>query len=214
MPKLILRVLSSLLSNESTNFRDPLRVAVNYLNATGNHHSYIILLSDGQPQDGADAIQFVDQNVRGVDPSACTDRAGPDICHTIYTVGVKGSDTETLKKLSGNALTPDLESREEFALRVESDQIGQAFQNIVDDILCSYGPLVPQPEPDEVSNINVFLDEVPLEEGSDFVYDSNINAIKLYDSDTSTIQACTQALANDGSITIRYGKPRVIVASN
>ena len=77
--------------------------------------------------------------------------------------------------------------------------------------MCSFGPLIPQPEPDEVSSIHVFLNEVPLTEGTDFVYDSHLNAIKLYDSETS--QACTQAIANDGNITVRYGKPRVIVES-
>ena len=67
-------------------------------------------------------------------------------------------------------------------------------------------PVVPEDE----DTINVFLNDTPLKEGEDgdYEYDSSLNAIKLYDQDNT--KACTNAIENGGSITIRYGKPRVV----
>jgi uncharacterized protein YegL len=190
-----------------TNFSGPLQSAVGALNQSNNQHSYVVLVSDGQPGDGASAQNFVNNEIRGIDPDICLSRNGAELCHTVYTLGVDGANMNMLESLSGNAATAPADY-DSFAFSISAQDTQAAFRAIVDDILCSFGPLDPQPSVDEEESINVFLDESPLQRNVDFEYDRSLNAIKLYDANGN--QACTNALDNGGSITIRYGKPRVI----
>ncbi len=190
-----------------TGFNGPLQNAVNALNQSGNQHSYVVLVSDGVPSDGSAAQNYVNNVIRGIDPNICLTRSGNDICHTVYTLGVDNANMNMLDSLSGNAATAPAE-RANFSFEISAQDTQEAFRAIVDDILCSFGPLEPQPSVDEEATINVFLNESALERNVDFEYDRNLNAIKLYDANGN--QACTNALNNGGSITIRYGKPRVV----
>ena len=115
-----------------------------------------------------------------------------------------------LKSLSGNAATPPGD-RHKFSKEIESIDIEDAFNAIVDDILCSFGPLDPQPSVEEEDSIRVFLNEQVLKKGEDedYVYDRELNAVKLFDAENGNA-ACTNALENGGALKIRYGKPRVI----
>ena len=190
-----------------TNFHGPLQNAVGALNQTNNQHSYVVLVSDGQPGDGSSAQSFVNNTIRGIDPDICQSRSGNSICHTVYTLGVDGANLNMLESLSGNAATAPGD-RDTFTFSIAAQDTQAAFRAIVDDILCSFGPLEPQPSVEEENTISVFLNESPLTRNVDFEYDRSTNAVKLYDADGN--QACTNALDNGGSITIRYGKPRVI----
>jgi hypothetical protein len=190
-----------------TNFLGPLQNAVTALNATGNPHSYIVLVSDGVPADGGPSQSFVNNQIRGIDPTICSTRNGPETCHTVYTLGVDDADMNMLDSLSGNAATNPA-NYQDFSIEIESQDIQDAFGAIVDDILCSFGPLVPQPTPEEEDSIHVFLNDEPLTSGVDFLYDRNLNAVKLYDD--GPLEACKAALENDEGITIRFGRPRVI----
>ena len=192
-----------------TNFYGPLRDAVQALNATSNQHSYVVLVSDGQPHDGGDARNYVNSVIRNIDPNICTSRSGNQTCHTIYSLGVDGADINMLESLSGNASTPN-NGRGDYTFQIAAQDTQLAFRAIVDDILCSFGPLDPQPSPEDQETINVFLNDTPLVAGAneDYEYDASLNAVKLYDQGNT--QACTNAIENGGSITIRYGKPRVI----
>ena len=98
-----------------------------------------------------------------------------------------------------------------FSKEIESIDIEDAFNAIVDDILCSFGPLDPQPSVEEEDSIRVFLNEQVLKKGEDedYVYDRELNAVKLFDAENGNA-ACTNALENGGALKIRYGKPRVI----
>ena len=203
-----------------TRFHGPLVNAVQALNVTGNQHSYIVLVSDGQPSDGGSAQNFVNNAIRGIDPNICASRSGNETCHTVYGLGVDGADMAMLTSLSGNAATPPNQYGS-FSIPISAQDTQLAFRAIVDDILCSFGPIDPQPSEDEEKSINVFLNDEPLEADpnfgddtvtGDFTYDRNLNAIKLYDVEPRN--ACSKALADGGSVTIRYGKPRIIPESS
>ena len=204
-------VLSTVNGNQpggGTSFNGPLQNAVNALNQTSNQHSYLVLVSDGHPQDGSSAQNFVNSAIRGIDPEICISRVGNQICHTVYTLGVDNANMNMLESLSGNAATA-AGDRDEFAFEISAQNTEAAFSAIVDDIMCSFGPLEPQPSVDEEDTISVFLNEAPLTAGVDFEYVRDLNAIKLYDAENGN-NACTNALSNGGAVTIRYGKPRVI----
>jgi Mg-chelatase subunit ChlD len=197
-----------------TAFRQPLERAVRALNAKGEHHSYILLLSDGQPNsnDRQATFDYVRNVIRGVNPNICVTRTGNEICHTIYGLGVDGADMEILAAISGNA-----KQSGNLAVQIASQEIGDAIGGIVDTILCSFGPLDVQLSPEEVKTLNVFLNDQPLtmdtgpadaEVTEDFTYDADLNMIKLYGN------ACDQALEDEGKITIRYGEPRIIPESD
>ena len=190
-----------------TAFHGPLQNAVSALNQSGNQHSYVVLVSDGMPHDGSSAQSYVNNVIRGIDPNICLTRSGNQTCHTVYTLGVDNANMGMLDSLSGNAATAP-NDRTDFSFEISAQDTQAAFRAIVDDILCSFGPIEPQPSVEEEQTINVLLNEVPLERNVDFEYDRSLNAIKLYDANGN--QACTNALDNGGSITIRYGKPRVI----
>jgi Mg-chelatase subunit ChlD len=192
----------------STNFTDPLRTAVQQLEQMGNHYSYIVLVSDGNPNAGGDPVQYVNQNIRDVDPEICRTRRGNRPCHTVYTLGVDDANMSTLERLSGNRITPSAD-RGDFTYEIASEDIIAAFDDITKDILCSFGPIDPAPEPDEEDSIHVFFQDAPLELSPDgasdgFIYDRNTNSVKLYG------EPCEVVFRDDSLITIRYGKPRVI----
>jgi uncharacterized protein YegL len=188
-----------------TAFYGPLRNAIDVLNVSNNQFSYVVLVSDGVPGDGSQAQGFVNSPaVRQIDPNICTSRSGNEICHTIYTLGVDGANMSMLESLSGNASNQG----GDFAFQIASQDTLLAFQAIVSEILCSFGPIEPQPSPEEEANIRVFLNDQALVKDEDYEYDRDNNAVKLYDFGNRS--ACTTALENDDGIVIRYGKPRVI----
>jgi len=149
----------------------------------------------------------VNSTIRGIDPNICLTRSGNVTCHTVYTLGVDNANMGMLQSLSGNAATAPNDYGN-FAFAIASQNTDEAFGAIVDDILCSFGPLEPQPSVEEEDTIHVFLNEESLTVNVDYEYDRNLNAVKLYDSNNR--QACTDALNNGGAITIRYGKPRIV----
>ena len=201
-------VMSTVNSNSAgggTAFERPLQNAVNALNQRNNQSSYVVLVSDGVPQDGDSAKSYVNNVIRGIDPEICESGRGNQICHTVYTLGVDNADMNMLDSLSGNAATPTGD-RDDYSFQISAQDTQAAFRHILDDILCSFGPLDPRPNPDELQSLAVFLNEEALSRDEDYEYIDG--RIKLYDANGN--QACTRALENDGSITIRYGKPRVI----
>lgn len=195
-----------------TSFDGPLREAVRSLQRSYNPYSYVVLVSDGLPQDKSDARAFVNSAIRGINPQNCVMRSGDPACITLYTLSVDNVDegTDVLESLSGNAATPEHKRRDYlFDVRDPADT-EDAFQAILNEILCLYGPLDPVPAEDEEDTIKVFVNEdlIP-DDGQHYSYDRDANVISLYDVEGGR-KVCTEA-ERQGALTIRYGKPRIIV---
>ena len=192
----------------STNFGDPLLVGINALEARVQNEVFIVLISDGNPNAGPNALTIVENQIRSVDPQSCLTHEG-EKCITVYTLGVDNANVGLLQNLSGNAIT-NPNDRDDFTFIANAAGTQGAFSAIVEDILCRVGPIDPAPGPDEQNTINVLVDENPLEIGVDFVYDGSTNSIKLFDEAPNF--ACTSVLDQGGSVTVRYGQPRLIVS--
>ena len=193
----------------STNFVDPLKEAVENLNRTNNHYSYIVLISDGKPNRGGDPKNYVDRRIRNIDEEICRVRRGNKICHTIYTLGVDNADVDLLESLSGNAAS-SRRQRAEYTFEIASDNIEDAFEDITRDILCTFGPIEPVLEGDDFETLHVFLNgrSIPEIQNDDDVegyqYDESTSSVRLFG------QACSDSIDGQGELTLRYGKPRVI----
>lgn len=189
-------------SGGGTNYRDSLVEGINALERSNNPYTYLIMVSDGYPTVGGDPLPYVEDRVFGVDPENCKTRTG-EKCHTIYTLGVDGADKRTLKALSGNAANP---GNANLFYDIKNDEIEEAFEGIIRDILCTFGPLNPAPTEEEEDDIGVFQLGRRLENSGDngYLYDFETNEVKLYG------RACDRAIDNADSLTIRFGKPKII----
>ena len=195
-----------------TKFEKPLERATEELRRAYNPYSYIILVSDGLPADAGDAQRFVNSSIRNIDPENCIMRRGDPACITIYTLSVDNVERgrTILTSLSGNAATPQ-HKREDYMYDIRDPANTEvALKAILDEILCAFGPLEAPPSAGEEDTIKVFIDDDLLpNDGAHYSYDSDTNQVFLYDVEGGR-QVCTEAV-NHGKLTIRYGKPRVIV---
>jgi len=195
------RRISEQRADGSTNFTAGLNDAKNLLRNQPIDKHFFVFITDGDPTAGGEPISWVRQNIFNIPPNNCR-RLNPDVnCITIYSLGVNISDAnvERLIKMSGNAATPENE-RAEYFFYATNQQIGQAFDNIIANILCKWGPIAPIPNNlQELQNLNIFLNDQPLNR-NDWELDENTYEIKLYN------QTCDHILENGGLITSRYGK--------
>ena len=195
-----------------TQFKKPLEEATEELRRSYNPYSYIVLVSDGLPGDKDDAQTFVNSNIRNIDPDNCTMRRGDPACITIYTLSVDNvpEGKRILTSLSGNAATTD-QKREDYMYDIRDPANTEvALKSILDEILCAFGPLESPPAAGEEDTVRVFInDDLLPNDGEHYSYDSDTNQVFLYDVDGGR-QACTEAI-NHGKLTVRYGKPRIIV---
>ena len=193
--------ISNQRADGSTNFTAGLNDAKNLLRNQPIDKHFFVFITDGDPTAGGEPVSWVRQNIFNIPPNNCR-RLNPDVnCITIYSLGVNISDTnaDRLIKMSGNAATPENE-RVEYFFYATNQQIGLAFDNIIANILCKWGPIAPIPSNlNELQNLNIFLNDQPINK-NDWELDENTYEIKLYN------QVCDQILENGGLITSRYGK--------
>ncbi|MEE2645490.1 MAG: VWA domain-containing protein [Myxococcota bacterium] len=187
-------------SQTSTKFTNPLREAIRLLKAEPGQDLFIILMSDGRPQDLNSAQSLIRREVHQAPRRAC-EGFGSGKCITVYTLAVDGAQRSALKSLSGNAVDP---RGDDYNYRADSSQIRVAFEHILANILCKYGPLDPGPSAEEEDTLNVFINERPVSQ-REYEYLPRRRTIQFYKESPS----CREFMRGSGEITIRYGKPRV-----
>ena len=101
-------VLSMVNSNSpsgGTNFLAPLDKAMEQITQTDYEAYYVLLISDGSPNEGIGPSQsFVQNNVMNINDDSCIYSTNINPCITIYTLGVDNADTNALSSISGNTL--------------------------------------------------------------------------------------------------------------
>lgn len=187
-----------------TAFAPPLSNAITQLSHAPSPEVYIVLVTDGFPADLGDALNLVDQQIRNVPDTACYQKNLIDRCITVYSLGVDNADTNVLISLSGNAVTPPQE-RVNYTYVANAQDTAEAFRDIIEDILCRYGPFDPPVPPEEANTINVFLNEDRVDPELDFSYDPDSQGLKFYGD------VCQAIIDGQDAVTIRYGKPRLII---
>lgn len=187
-----------------TSFAPPLSSAITLLANAPSPEVYIVLVTDGVPQDAGAAQDIVDTQIRGVSDAACYQKNLVERCVTVYSLGVDNANTDLLISLSGNAVTPPQE-RVNYTYAANAQNTADAFRDIIEDILCRYGPFDPPVPPEEADTINVFLNEERVEPGVDFSYDPDSQGLKFYGD------VCQAIIDGQDAVTIRYGQPRLII---
>ncbi len=195
----------SMVSNRSpgggTNFIAPLNKAMQQITSTNYEAYYILLISDGSPNEGIGPSQnFVQNNIMSLDDNACIYSTSANPCITVYTLGVDNANTGALQSISGNTLNT---VPSEFSFIVNANQVTAAFNAIIEEIMCRIGPVISD------GDLNVFNETQVLEEGTDYLYDNLYKILKFYDVDPFNV--CSNMLNNNAQITLRWGRPRLDV---
>lgn len=197
----VLSIVNNRSPGGGTNFVSPLQEALTQIQTTNYEAYYILLISDGSPNEGAGPSQtFIQNNIRNINDNNCIYSTVTNPCITVYTLGVDNANTGALQSLSGNTLntTPN-----EFSFVVNANQVAAAFNAIIEEIMCRIGPVIAD------GNLNVFNGTQILEEGIDYLYDDLYKILKFYDVEPFNI--CTNMLNNNAQITLRWGKPKINV---
>tara|TARA_Y100000589_G_C27175087_1_gene638379 strand:- start:1054 stop:2241 length:1188 start_codon:yes stop_codon:yes gene_type:complete len=178
-----------------TNFVTPLQEAIRQINSTNHEVYYILLISDGSPNEGlTPSKNFVDNNIMNINNDFCIFSTSQNPCISIFTLGVDNADINVLSNLSGNTLN---QNNNDYLYTVNANQTSLAFSAIIEEIMCRVGPVF-------ADDLYVFNDLEALEEDIDYVYDDDVKIIKFYDQEPFNI--CTEMLNNRSNITIRWGK--------
>jgi len=197
----VLSIVNNRSPGGGTNFVSPLQEAMTQIQTTNYEAYYVLLISDGSPNEGSGPSQtFVQNNIRNINDNNCIYSTTTDPCITVYTLGVDNANTSALQSISGNTLntTPN-----EFSFVVNANQVAAAFNAIIEEIMCRIGPIIAE------GDLNVFNDLQILEEGIDYLYDDLYKILKFYDEEPFNI--CTNMLNNNAQITLRWGKPKINV---
>ena len=195
----------SMVNNRSpsggTNFVAPLNRAIQQIQSTNYEAYYILLISDGSPNEGIGPSQnFVNNNIININDNNCIYSTESNPCITVYTLGVDNANVNALQSISGNTLST---VPNEFSFIVNANQVEAAFNAIIEEIMCRIGPVIAE------GNLNVFNNEQVLEQGIDYIYDDLYKIIKFYDEEPFNI--CTNMINNNSQITLRWGNPRLYV---
>jgi uncharacterized protein YegL len=191
----------SMVNNRSpgggTNFVAPLNKAMQQITSTDYEAYYILLISDGSPNEGIGPSQsFVQNNIMSLNDDNCIYSTNVNPCITVYTLGVDNANTNALQSISGNTLNT---APNEFSFIVNANQVAEAFNAIIEEIMCRIGPVIAD------GDLNVFNDTQILEEGTDYLYDNLYKILKFYDVEPFNV--CTNMLNNNAQITLRWGRP-------
>jgi uncharacterized protein YegL len=187
--------------NGGTNFIKPLNKALQQISSTNYEAYYILLISDGSPNEGINSSQsLVQNNIMNISDENCIYTTNSNPCTTIYTLGVDNANTEALRSISGNTLSS---ASNDFSFVVNANQVTAAFNAIIKEIMCRIGPVIGG------EGLNVFNNLEILEKDIDYLYDSVYKIIKFYDVEPFNI--CTEMLGNNANITLRWGKPKLYV---
>lgn len=196
------RVLSIVNSNNpsgGTNFVKPLQKSKELIDRTDNEAYYIIMVSDGSPNEGGNSsINYVQNVLRNRDINDCYYSTSNSPCVTLYSLAVDNADVNVLNQISGNAIN---QNANEYSFSITANQVLIAFSAIIAEIVCRIGPVL------SFNNLHIFNNTTKLREDLDFVYDNLFNIIKFYDIPPNNI--CNLMLTNDSNITIRSGAPKI-----
>lgn len=197
----ILTMLNTYQANGGTNFVKPLSAALNKISINNYESYYILLISDGSPNEGSTpSINFVNNNIMSLEEENCINPSRINPCITVFTLGVDNADIDTLTMLSGNTISRD---PQQYSYLVNSNQTSNAFNAIIEEIICRIGPVLAE------ENLNVFNNLTKLEENIDYIYDVDNKILKFYDSAANS--TCTDMILNNAIITLRWGKPKLVV---
>ena len=194
-----LSIVNNYSAGGGTNFVNPIERALELINSSEHETYYIVLVSDGSPNEGINqSLSLVNQKIMSIDSSRCIFSTKENPCITMFTLGVDNANMSALNSLSGNAIH---NNNEDYAYRISANQTSVAFNAIIEEIMCRIGPL------ESVDNVYIFDDLHVLEENIDYAYDSQHRIIKFYDSEPHN--SCSRMIENNSNITIRWGKPKV-----
>lgn len=184
-----------------TNFVKPLQAALQQISNTNYDAYYVLLISDGSPNEGGTPSQnFVENNIMNINSNNCIFTTPQNPCISVYTLGVDNANENILQSLSGNVIN---NNSQEYSFIVNADQVSAAFNSIIEEIMCRIGPVIAN------GNLNVFNELQILEENIDYLYDDIYKIIKFYDSEPFNI--CTSMLNSNAQITLRWGRPKLDV---
>lgn len=182
--------------NGGTNFVNPLNEALNQIQNTNYEAYYILLISDGSPNEGISQSQnLVQNNIISQDDNTCLLTTVQSPCITVYTLGVDNANQSALQSISGNTIN---QNPGEYSFAVNANQVQDAFNAIIEEIMCKIGPVFAE------MPVNVFNSLKLLDENIDYVYNENTKIFKFYDVEPFNI--CTSMLNNNAQITLRWGK--------
>ena len=192
----VLSLLNTHDAGGGTNFVTPLRSALNQITNTDYEAYYIVLISDGSPNEGVEPSRdFVQNNIFNIDPDNCLQTTVQNPCITTYTLGVDNANVSALKSVSGNVLN---QNSIDYNYIVNTQQVNGAFSAIIEEIMCKIGPVIAE------YPANIFNGLDLLEENVDYVYSSDEKIFKFYDF--APFYACTEMLNDNAQITLRWGK--------
>tara|TARA_Y100000310_G_C20667403_1_gene808358 strand:- start:827 stop:2011 length:1185 start_codon:yes stop_codon:yes gene_type:complete len=184
-------------SNGGTNFVNPIIAALDKIQDSNYDVYYIVLISDGSPNEGADQSRnIVQNNIFNINENSCINSTPANPCITLYTLGVDNANIEVLKNMSGNAIN---QNNQNYSYTVDADQTMLAFNAIIEEIVCKIGPVGFE------ESFYVFNNNNMLEENIDFEYDEQNKVLKFYDADPFYV--CTEILQNNNNIIIHWGNP-------
>ena len=178
-----------------TNFIKPLSEAINQIQTSDYEAYYILLISDGSPNEGINSSQsFIQNNILSLDDDACLFTTTQNPCITVYTLGVDNANQNALQSISGNTLSQD---SQDYSYTVNANQVQAAFNAIIEEIMCRIGPVLAE------TPINVFNGLDLLDENIDYVYSEDTKVFKFYDVDPFYV--CTEMLNASAQLTLRWG---------
>jgi len=197
----VLSILNTYNAGGGTNFLSPLNSALSKIRNTDYESYYIILISDGSPNEGIDPSRdFVQNNIFSINPDNCRQTTVQNPCITTYTLGVDNANVAALQSVSGNVLN---QNSIDYNYIVNTQQVNGAFNAIIEEIMCKIGPVLAD------YPANIFNGLTLLEENIDYTYNDEEKIFKFYD--VEPFYACTEMLSSNAQITLRWGKTKINV---
>ena len=195
----VLSILNTYNAGGGTNFLSPLNSALSKIRNTDYESYYIILISDGSPNEGIDPSRdFVQNNIFSINPDNCRQTTVQNPCITTYTLGVDNANVAALQSVSGNVLN---QNSIDYNYIVNTQQVNGAFNAIIEEIMCKIGPVLAD------YPANIFNGLTLLEENIDYTYNNEEKIFKFYD--VAPFYACTEMLSSNAQITLRWGKTKI-----
>ena len=197
----VLSILNTHNAGGGTNFLSPMRSSLDKITSTDYESYYIVLISDGSPNEGIEPSRsFVENNIFNINPNNCIQTTSQNPCITTYTLGVDNANVAALQSVSGNVLN---QNSIDYNYIVNTQQVNGAFNAIIEEIMCKIGPVLAE------YPANIFNGLDLLEENVDYTYNDEEKIFKFYDA--APLYACTEMLNSNAQITLRWGKTKINV---
>lgn len=192
-----------------TNYVHPMDAARRMLTRTQNSGYHILFISDGYPNEGPG-------------PGLGAARRAWDEDVTIFTLFIGDDSRDAQRILANMSGKPNNPGDPDYAFKANNqNELRETFRNIIAEVLCTVGPLTPQPpaslRPNQVHALlrTPFGDEdrllfTPNLAGADadgiaaYQYLRDDNRIRLNQT------ACNRVLDNGERLVVRYGIPKLV----